>query len=322
MNPSHPSTSRPLAPGAAPSAGDPPDDVAHAVPRRRWGVLAANTVLMLFVLQALVFVLTQPRFEWGVVAEYFTAETVLHGLGVSVLLTVVGMVFGTLLGTALALLKLSDFRVGRAFASVYVWLFRGTPLLIQLLFWYNLAYLLPTLSIGIPFGPTLGSWDTNEVITPFVAAVLGLALNEAAYMAEIMRAGILSVDSGQRDAARALGFTPFKAFRRIVFPQAMRFVLPPAGSQVIGMLKGTSLVSVIAMTDLLFSVQTIYNRNFKVVPLLLVAVLWYLAVFTVLSWFQWRLEQHYSRGHARSPVRPPNDHPRPQPAGKTKETTP
>jgi len=117
-------------------------------------------------------------------------------------------------------------------------------------------------------------------------------------MAEIMRAGILSVDAGQRDAARALGFTPAKSFWRIIFPQAMRFVLPPAGSQVIGMLKGTSLVSVIAMTDLLFSVQTIYNRNFKVVPLLLVAVLWYLAVFTLLSYFQSRLERHFSRGHA------------------------
>lgn len=306
----------------APSApGSAPDDVSHALPRRRWGVLAANTVMLLFALQVVVFLVTQPRFEWSVVAEYFTARVVLQGLGVSVWLTVVGMVLGTLLGTTLALLKLSDFRVGNAFASLYVWLFRGTPLLIQLLFWYNLAYLLPTLSIGIPFGPTLASWDTNEVITPFIAAVLGLALNEAAYMAEIMRAGILSVDPGQRDAARALGFTPFKAFRRIVFPQAMRFVLPPAGSQVIGMLKGTSLVSVIAMTDLLFSVQTIYNRNFKVVPLLLVALLWYLAIFSLLSWFQWRLEQHYSRGHARSPLRPPTDSPRALPTGKTKETT-
>jgi len=282
------------------AAAQPQDDVATARPRLRWGRLFANAVLALLGLQLIVFLVTNPRFEWAVVAEYITVKAVLAGMGVSVALTVVGMTLGTVIGTALALLKLGPARGGRWFATAYTWLFRGTPLLIQLLFWYNLAYLLPTLGIGLPFGigPTLGGWDTNTVITPFVAATLGLALNEGAYMAEIMRAGILSVDSGQRDAARALGFTPFKTFRRIVFPQAMRFVLPPAGSQVIGMLKGTSLVSVIAITDLLFSVQTIYNRNFKVVPLLLVAVIWYLAVFTLLSLLQSRLERHFSRGHA------------------------
>jgi polar amino acid transport system permease protein len=273
-------------------------DVATAKPQRQTGRMVVNVLLAALALQAMVFIATNPRYEWSVVAEYITARNVLHGLGVSIVLTLVGMVLGTLIGTAVALLKLGSFKTGRMFASGYTWLFRGTPLLIQLLFWYNLAYLLPNITLGIPFGPTLASWDTNEVITPFIAAVLGLALNEAAYMAEIMRAGILSVDAGQGDAARALGFTPAKSFWRIIFPQAMRFVLPPAGSQVIGMLKGTSLVSVIAMTDLLFSVQTIYNRNFKVVPLLLVAVLWYLAVFTLLSYFQSRLERHFSRGHA------------------------
>ncbi len=278
------------------------DDVATAKPRLRWGRLAANAVLALLLLQALVFMATHPRFEWAVVGEFFTAPAVLRGLGMSVLLTAVGMAIGTVIGIALALLKLSDWAAGRAMATGYTWLFRGTPLLIQLLAWYNLAYLIPTISIGIPFGPTWVSWDTNELISPFTAALLGLALNEGAYMAEIMRAGFLSVDPGQRDAARALGFTPFKTFHRIVFPQAMRIVLPPAGSQVIGMLKGTSLVSVIAITDLLFSVQTIYNRNFKVVPLLIVAVLWYLAVFTLLSLVQHRLERHFSRGHGATPV--------------------
>lgn len=275
----------------------PLDDVAHARPRLRWGRLAANALMAVVLLQLLVFAATQPRLEWGVVAEYITAPAVFKGLLTSVVLTAAGMVIGTVIGIGLALLKLSDWAAGRLFANGYTWLFRGTPLLIQLLAWYNLAYLVPTISIGIPFGPTLASWDTNELISPFTAALLGLALNEAAYMAEIMRAGFLAVDPGQRDAARALGFTPFKTFRRIVFPQAMRIVLPPAGSQVIGMLKGTSLVSVIAITDLLFSVQTIYNRNFKVVPLLIVAVLWYLAVFTLLSLVQHRLERHFSRGH-------------------------
>lgn len=273
------------------------DDVSTARARRSVSRTAVQVVLLLFVLQIGWSLATNPRFEWGVVAEYLTAANVLKGLGISIVLTAIGMATGTVLGTALALLRLSTFRTGRAFAAGYSWFFRGTPVLIQLLFWYNLAYLVPYLQLGLPFGPTWAKWETNEVITPFIAAVLGLALNEAAYMSEIMRAGILSVDAGQRDAARALGFTPFKTFWRIVFPQAMRIVLPPASSQVIGMLKGTSLVSVIGMTDLLFSVQTIYNRNFKVVPLLLVAVLWYLAVFSLLSLVQARLERHYSRGH-------------------------
>lgn len=277
------------------------DDVARAVPRPRWGQRFAIAVLLLFAAQAAWFLATNPRLEWAIVAQYFTAGSVLKGLGISLLLTAIGMTLGTLIGTLLALLKLGSFRGGQLFAGFYTWLFRGTPVLIQLLAWYNLAYLLPEITLGVPFGgPVFASWDTNEVITPFVAAVLGLALNEGAYMAEIMRAGILSVDNGQRDAARALGFTPLRTFWRIVFPQAMRVVLPPSGSQVIGMLKGTSLVSVIAMTDLLFSVQTIYNRNFKVVPLLIVAVLWYLAVFSVLTLLQGRLERHFSRGHAGS----------------------
>ncbi len=285
-------------------SASPLDDVATARPRPRWGRRAALAVMLLIAAQVLVFLVTNPRLEWKVVGEYLTAANVLKGLGTSVLLTAIGMGLGTVVGTGIALLKLSDFRAGQAFAAFYVWLFRGTPLLIQLLAWYNLAYLLPEITLGIPFGPVLARWDTNELITPFVAAVLGLSLNEGAYMAEIMRAGILSVDPGQRDAARALGFTPGQTFRRIVFPQAMRVVLPPAGSQVIGMLKGTSLVSVIAMTDLLFSVQTVYNRNFKVVPLLLVAVIWYLAVFTLLTLLQGRLERHFSRGHAAAPNPP------------------
>jgi polar amino acid transport system permease protein len=275
------------------------DDVAQARVRRHWGRVLVNVGVVAAALGITAFAVGNPRFEWSVVGEYLTAAAVLKGLGISVLLTACGMTLGTMLGTLLALMKLGSFRTGRWVANFYTWLFRGTPLLIQLLFWYNLAYLLPTISIGMPGLAPWVSWDTNELITPFAAAVLGLSLNEAAYMAEIMRAGILSVDSGQRDAARALGFTPAKTFTRIVFPQAMRFVLPPAGSQVIGMLKGTSLVSVIAITDLLFSVQTIYNRNFKVVPLLIVAMVWYLAVFTVLTWLQSRLEARYSRGHRR-----------------------
>ena len=273
------------------------DDAAKAVYKPQWVRRFVILFTSIVFLNTLHFLLTNPRFEWTVVAEFITSSVVLDGLGISVLLTFFGMLIGSIIGTFLAVLRLSEFKVGRYIAEFYAWIFRGTPLLIQLLFWYNLAYLIPNIEIGIPFGPTLFRWDTNELITPFVAAILGLALNEAAYMAEIMRAGIQSVDSGQLDAAKSLGFTSAKSFFRIVLPQAMRFVLPPAGSQVIGMLKGTSLVSVIAMTDLLFSVQTIYNRTFKVVPMLIVAVIWYLLVFTLLSVIQKKMEAHFSRGY-------------------------
>lgn len=279
-----------------------PDDAAKAENRPEWARRFFMFVTLIFLLKTAHFLFTNPRFEWQVVGEFLSSSVVLDGLGVSILLTFFGMLFGSIIGTFLATMRLGKFKVGRYIAEFYAWIFRGTPLLIQLLFWYNLAYLLPNIEIGIPFGPTLISWETNELITPFVAAILGLALNEAAYMSEIMRAGIQSVDSGQLDAAKSLGFTPAKSFFRIVLPQAMRFVLPPAGSQVIGMLKGTSLVSVIAMTDLLFSVQTIYNRTFKVVPMLIVAVVWYLLIFTLLSYFQKKMEAHFSRGYNAAPL--------------------
>lgn len=279
-----------------------PDDAAKAVNRPEWARRFFMFVTLIFLLKTAHFLFTNPRFEWQVVGEFLSSSVVLDGLGVSLLLTFFGMLFGSIIGTFLATMRLGKFKVGRFIAEFYAWIFRGTPLLIQLLFWYNLAYLLPNIEIGIPFGLTLISWETNELITPFVAAILGLALNEAAYMSEIMRAGIQSVDSGQLDAAKSLGFTPAKSFFRIVLPQAMRFVLPPAGSQVIGMLKGTSLVSVIAMTDLLFSVQTIYNRTFKVVPMLIVAVVWYLLIFTLLSYLQKKMEAHFSRGYNAAPL--------------------
>jgi polar amino acid transport system permease protein len=243
-----------------------------------------------------VFLYSNPRFEWDVVGEYLFDATVLAGLGMSVLLTVVGMTLGSLLGMVLAAGQLSEFGPARWAATVYVGVFRGVPPLVQLIFWYNLAYLLPTLSIGVPYGPTFASWDSNAVITPLFAAILGLSLHEAAYMAEIIRAGILAVDPGQRDAAKAMGFTSGQTFGRVVLPQAMRVIIPPTGSQFISLLKGTSLVSVIAMADLLHAVQVIYNRTYEVVPMLLVAVIWYLAVVTVLSLGQRRLERRFGRG--------------------------
>ena len=192
-------------------------------------------------------------------------------------------------------------RLVSGLAGLYVWFFRGTPLLVQLIFWFNLAYLVPEISIGGPFGgPDLVSWDANDLITPLTAGVIGLSLVQSAYMAEIIRAGILGVDQGQREAASAMGFTAGHTFFRIVLPQAMRVIIPPSGSQFITVVKGTALVSVIAMNDLLHSVQVIYNQTYEIVPMLLVACIWYLAVVTLLTIGQRRLEHRFARGHVRT----------------------
>jgi polar amino acid transport system permease protein len=236
------------------------------------------------------------NFEWPVVARWFTADSVLHGLSVTLGLTVVSMAIGVVVGLLLAVARLSGNRLLSILAALYIWFFRGTPLLVQLIFWYNMSTLFPTLSISVPFGPTLAQWDTNAVITPLTAAIAGLALNEAAYMAEIIRGGLLSVDEGQYETARAFGMRRGRALARIIIPQAMRAIIPPTGNQLISMLKATSLVSVIAMGDLLYSVQAVYNRTFEVVPLLMVAVLWYLFITSLLNFGQSAIERHYAKG--------------------------
>jgi len=240
------------------------------------------------------------NFGWPVVAQYFFDPTVISGLYVSLGLTVVAMIIGIALGLVLAVARMSSDRLASSLASLFIWFFRGTPLLVQLIFWYNLSTLFPTLSLGIPFGPTFMSWDTNSVISPMTAAIAGLALNESAYMAEIIRGGLLSVDKGQFETAEAFGMTRIRALRRIIIPQAMRSIVPPTGNQLISMIKATSIVSVIAMADLLYSVQSIYNRTFEIVPMLLVAVLWYLLITSVLNVGQAYIERYYSRGDRRT----------------------
>ena len=237
-----------------------------------------------------------PNFEWPVVARWFTADSILRGLSVTLGLTVVAMLIGVALGLLLAIARLSDSRLAQVIAGLYIWVFRGAPLLVQLIFWYNLSTVFPVIALEIPWGPVLAQWNTNDLITPLTAAIAGLALNEAAYMAEIIRGGLLSVDRGQMETAQAFGMTRFRALRRIVIPQAMRAIVPPTGNQLISMIKATSLVSVIAMGDLLYSVQAVYNRTFEVVPLLMVAVLWYLLVTSILNFGQSAIERFYARG--------------------------
>jgi polar amino acid transport system permease protein len=234
------------------------------------------------------------------VGQYLFDPAVLKGLGWRLLLTAICMALGSLLGVVVAAGQLSPIMTARMVSRAFVMVFRGVPPLVQLIFWFNIAFLVPRIGLSLPWSGPLFSVQTNSLMTPFVAAVIGLSLHEAAYMAEIIRAGILSVDAGQTDAAQAMGFTGRRTFFKIILPQAMRVIIPPTGSQVIGLLKGTSLVSVIGMTDLLLAVQLIYNRNYEVIPLLLVAVIWYLAVVTLLTAVQRRVEARFGQGFSTS----------------------
>ena len=268
----------------------------------RW--LAAAIVVVLAVTLGH-SVATNPRFGWGLVGHYLFSGRVLDGLAVTLELTVIAMAIGITLGVVLAVMRLSPNPLISSASWAYIWFFRGTPVLVQLLFWSFISALYPRISLGIPFGPQFFHGDANALITPFVAAILGLGLNEAAYMAEIVRAGILSVDEGQTEAAHALGMTRLLTMRRIVLPQAMRVIVPPTGNETISMLKTSSLVSVIAYKELLYSVQLIYAVNFRQIPLLLVASIWYLVVTTVLSIGQYYVERRFGRGAAREPAPTP-----------------
>lgn len=268
----------------------------RVVPVRRWGQWAATIVILLLGAMLVQSVVTNPNFQWATVFSYVLDGRILRGLLTTLLLTLIAMVVGSVIGVVMAVGRQSRNPVVAGAAAAYIGFFRGTPLLVQLIFWFNLAALYPTLGLGVPFGPSLVDFDTNTLITPFLAAILGLGLNEGAYMSEIVRAGLLSVDPGQTDAAEALGMRKFQVFRRIVLPQAMRVIIPPTGNETISMLKTTSLVSVIAIPDLLFAAQVIYSQNFKVVPLLITASLWYLLVTTVLSIGQHFLERRFKRG--------------------------
>lgn len=280
-------------------------DSLEIIPRPKiWSRLGAAIVIFI-VIAALWDVVTNERFGWGTVVGYLFNPQILSGVGLTILLTVVSMTVGILLGVLLAVMRLAKNPTFSWVARSFIWFFRGTPLLVQLIFWYNIGALYPVIALGLPFGgPSIEIGQANVLITPLGAALLGLALNEAAYMAEIIRSGIQSVDEGQKDSGRAVGMTESKLMFRVVMPQAMRIVIPPTGNQVISMLKGTSLVSVLAISDLLYSAQIIYALNYRTIPLLLVACVWYLAMTTVLTALQGMLETRYGKGfQPRKPVR-------------------
>ena len=278
----------------------PPEEI-KAIPVRHPGRWVASAIVLLLAATLVHSVATNPRFGWDVVGHYFFSSRVLHGLVVTLELTAISMAIGITLGVVLAVMRLSPNPLVSGSSWLYIWFFRGTPVLVQLLFWSFISALYPRVSLGIPFGgPELVHGNANAVITPFVAAILGLGLNEGAYMAEIVRAGIISVEEGQTDAAQALGMTRLQTLRHIVLPQAMRVIIPPTGNETISMLKTSSLVSVIAYQELLYSVQLIYAVNFRQIPLLMVACIWYLIVTTVLSIGQYYVERYFGRGASRS----------------------
>jgi polar amino acid transport system permease protein len=260
------------------------------VPQRRLGQWTAAVAVLVLLGLAVTSVVRNKAFQWDVVGDYFTSDSVLRGLWLTLWLTAVVMVLGFVLGALLAAARLSANPVLRSVSWGYVWLFRSIPILVQLLLWFNIGALYPQL-LGV---------KTVNLFTPIAVAIIGLTLHEAAYAAEVVRGGILSVDRGQIEAAQALGLSRWRRWWRIVLPQAMRSIVPPAGNMLIGTLKGTSIVSVIAVQDLLFSVQLVYHRTYQVIPLLMVATIWYTVVTSVLSLGQYYVEKHYARGSERT----------------------
>ncbi|MEV4556044.1 amino acid ABC transporter permease [Kitasatospora sp. NPDC049285] len=271
-----------------------------AVPVRhpgRWAGVAVIAVLTAMLVHAL---LTNPAIKWDVVGDTLTNQTVIHGIWVTLELTVLSMVMGVIGGVLLAVMRLSGNPVLSGSSWVFIWIFRGTPLLVQLVFWNSIGALWPELSLGIPFGPSFWSESSNTLIPVFTAALLGLGLNEAAYMAEIVRAGIQSVDEGQTEAAHALGMSRTATMRRIVLPQAMRVIIPPTGNETISMLKNTSLVQVIALVELFTAGHDIYARTFQTIPVLIAVSIYYLLMTSIMTVGQYYIERHYARGANRT----------------------
>jgi polar amino acid transport system permease protein len=270
-----------------------------AIPLRHpWRWVSAVVVLALAGL-AIDILATAPQLDWGVVGKYLFNPQILGGCIVTLELTAIAMVMGVVLGALLAVMRLSKNPVVSAVSWFYIWFFRGTPVLVQIFFWFNIAAILPRITIGIPFTTLQWVGVTNKLISPFLAAILGLGLNEAAYMAEVVRAGIISVEHGQTEAAQALGMTRTQAMRRVVLPQAMRVIIPPTGNETISMLKTTSLAVIATVGELFFVQEQISNFNYSIIELAIVASIWYLLMTSILTFGQYYLERYFARGALR-----------------------
>jgi polar amino acid transport system permease protein len=276
-----------------------PEDI-KAVPVRRPGRWVASVIVLVVVASLVRSAATNSRFQWSVVGHYMFDSRVLHGVLGTILLTVISMVIGLVLGVLLAVMRRSPNYLISGTSWLYIWFFRGTPLLVQVVFWGFIGALYPVIAIGVPFGPALVHGDANTLITTFNAAILALGLNEAAYMAEIVRAGFLSVGEGQSEAAASLGMSRLQIMRHVILPQAMRVIIPPTGNETISMLKNSSLVYVISYAELFYEVSQIYGATYQTIPLLIVASIWYLIMTSVLYVGQYFIERRYGRGFSRA----------------------
>ncbi|MDP0928681.1 amino acid ABC transporter permease [Paracoccus onubensis] len=276
---------------------DRPVELNQVTPRRHPGRWIAIVLLGIVVMQVAHNVIVNPNFHWNVFWQYLFAPTVIAGVGWTLVLTVVAMLVGITCAAILVLMRDSDNPILKTLSWVWIWFFRGTPLYTQLLFWGLFAVLFPRLSISVPFGPEILGVPTEWVVSAGVAAVLGLGLNESAYLAEIFRAGFKAIDRGQTEAAQAIGMSRARIWWRILLPQAMRTIIPPTGNETIGMLKGTALVLAVPFTlDLMFATSAIANRIYLPVPMLMVAAFWYLIITSVMMIGQYYLERHFGKG--------------------------
>lgn len=288
-------------------AGWRPSRIVRAKSTGTWVVAVLIALVVVLIAYS---VLASPAMEWPVIVSYMFNERILAGLWTTIYLTFMAMVIGITAGLVAAVLMKARNPILFTIGSGYVWIFRAVPTLVQLLVWYNLASLFPIVKIGIPFMDPWLAVSPNAFMTPLLAACLGLGLSEGAYMAEIIRGGILSVPKGQSEAASALGMSSRLTLFRIVLPQAMRAIIPATGNQVIGMLKYTSLASVISVAELLQSAQQIYNVNFRIIPLLMVASFWYIILTSLLTIGQRFIERYFARGFdSRQGVTSPTDIP-------------
>jgi polar amino acid transport system permease protein len=277
------------------TSSDAPDIPTRTRPYISVSLRVFQVVVTVVALLFITSLITNPNFHWDVVGHYFFDPTILAGVWVTVWLTFACMAIGVVLGLVLAFMGMAPSRFVSGAAEVYIGFFRGTPVLVQLIFWYNIAALYPDFTLGIPFGPQFAELDLNAIITPIAAAIIGLGLNEAAYMAEIVRGGLNSIARGQLEAPDALGLGAGTRARRVVIPQLLPIVVPPTWNQLIAMLKNTALISVIGATELLYSAQSIYARNYQTIPLLIVVSIWYLALSIVLTVVQRWIEKAVKR---------------------------
>ncbi len=275
--------------------GHRPDEI-RAVPLRHPGRWVATIVLLVLAAMLAHSMVTNPHWGWGTIRSNLFAPPIVQGAEKTLELTAISMLVGVILGVLFAVMRLSPNPILSGASWTYIWLFRGTPVYVQLLFWYAVSYLFPVISLGIPFGPSFLHLSANTLITPLVAAVLGLGLNEGAYYAEIVRAGILSVDHGQFEAAQSLGMRRVTLMRRIVLPQAMRVIVPPTGNEVNNMLKTTSLAVVVTYPELVYQTNNFIARTYITIPFYINACIWYLFMTTLLTIGQFYVERYYARG--------------------------